>query len=267
LDRAAADALPDSVELVCFLGTGFQSNLDVEALKARNITACHTPYVNAQATAEFALSLLLIGLRKVMTGVRQIERCEWSPPLGNGVRHGKLGLVGFGHVGQELLKVLVAGFGARPLVWNRTPCNKAIEQAGGMPARLEEIFADCDAVSLHADIGIDDPPLIDASLLELARPDLVVVNTARGRLIDPTALRAALERHPSIQVLADVYPREPVCLEDDPLGLLGLGPERFLLTPHMGFSTRESARDAGVMLAENVAAALDDRPVPFPAAG
>ncbi len=267
LDHAAAGALPDSIKLVCFLGTGFRSQLDVKALEAQSVIACHTPYANARATAEFALSLLLTGLRKVMIGVRRVEQCDWSPPLGQSLRCGKLGLVGFGHVGQELLQILVAGFGITPLVWNRTPCHEEIRHAGGTPAELEEIFTECNAISLHADIGATDPPLVDASLLELAGPELVIVNTARGRLIDPIALRAALEQHRSMQVLADVYPQEPVCPKDDPLGLLELGPERFLLTPHMAFSTRESARGVGTMLVENIAAALADRPVPFLATG
>ena len=266
LDRRAVDSLPESVELVCFLGTGFHSQVDVAALKERDVVTCHTPYANARSTAEFALSLLLIGLRRTVVGISQIERCEWSPPLGRSLRECDIGVIGFGHVGRRLMEILVEGFGVTPLVWNRTPRDDAIRNAGGRPTDLETIFANCNAITLHIDQSPGDPPSIGADLLALAKPDLVLVNTARGQLIDPQALRTALIQNPGISVLADVYPQEPVCANTDPFGLLGLGTGQFLLTPHMAYSTHDAARNAGAMLLENIEAYLEGQPVPYPAA-
>jgi phosphoglycerate dehydrogenase-like enzyme len=263
VDQIAARMLPDSVELVCFLGTGFQSQLDVSALHERNVVTCYTPHANARSTAEFALCLVIAGLREIVAGVRQVERCEWSPPCGRSLSESTVGVVGLGCVGRELVMMLAKGFGVTPLVWNRTPRDEAIREAGGRPADLESIFANCDAISLHAAQALSDPPLIDARVLESARSELVLVNTARGRLIDPAALRAALERDPTMRVLADVYPQEPTCKQADPFGLLDLGPGRFLLTPHMAYSTRDSAQTAGEMVVANLKAHLTGQPVPY----
>lgn len=262
LDEASVALLPSSVELVCFLGTGFESYMDVRALAARGIATCFTPHANATATAEFAVGLIITGLRAVPIGISQVARCEWDPPQGLSPAGSSVGVVGFGHVGREVVRILTAAFASTPLVWNRTPRDDEIREAGGVPATLDTIFSSCSAVTLHANAPADGTPLVGSSLLELARPDLIVVNTARGALVDPKALAGIMRTRPRTRVLADVYPDEPVCPSTDDYGLLELGVERFLLTPHMAYSSDASVRAMGSMVAANLQAHLDGRVLP-----
>jgi phosphoglycerate dehydrogenase-like enzyme len=265
LDESSVEQLPQSVELVCFLGTGYESYMDVAALERRQIRACYTPHANAVATAEFAVGMLIMGMRAIPKGIDQIARCQWNPPEGRSLFGSAIGVVGFGHVGREVVGILNRAFGVVPLVWNRTDKASSIRDAGGQPADLESIFASCSGVTLHANIATTAEPLVTEDLLLRTPQGFVLVNTARAATIDSTALMRVLSERKDISVLADVYPSEPVCLSTDDLGLLSLGLDRFTLTPHMAYSSNESARKTEEMVLANLSSFLASGSVVYPA--
>jgi len=266
IDTVNVHELPSSIKLVCFLGTGFETYMDVSALAARGMATCYTPYANARSTAEFAVALLAMGLRSIPTGLSQVERGQWNPPRGRSLFRSSIGIIGFGHVGQHVNQILRNGFGISPLVWNRSDRDKEIRETGAIPASLETIFERCSAISLHVNApSADASPLVSMDLLQIARPDVVLVNTARAALIDHAALAIILRDRPNMSVLADVYPTEPVSPTKDRYGLLALGIDRFALTPHMAYSSDDSARKLGAQVIANLQEFLAGNPLPYPA--
>lgn len=259
----AAAQMPESVTHVCFMGTGYKFYMDVAALAARGITACYTPHANAGATAEFAVVLLLAGQRRLLDGLALASKGDWDPPEGVSLARNPVGVVGFGHIGQEVVRILHGGFGTPLLVWNRTPKDDQIVAAGATPASLEEIFATASAVTLHVDAP--DQPLITAELLRSTKPGFVLVNTARAATVDHVGLAEVLAERPDIRVLSDVYLTEPVTADQDEVGLLALDDTRFALTPHMAYLSDSAAANMASMMAANLTAALQGGELPYPA--
>ena len=261
IDAAAASALPDSIKVVCFVGTGYRSYVDSRALRARGIEVCYTPHANAWSTAEFAITMLLAARRRLLLGVGQVAGGQWDPPEGLSLPGATIGVVGFGHVARNVVRVLVNGFGARVLVWNRSDRAREIRALGAEPTSLEEMFSTATSVTVHVDSP--DEPLVTAQLLEITRPGFSLINTARAGAVDYLALRMVLEARPDISVLSDVYPVEPVSAESDRLGLLSLGPDRFAVTPHMAYLGDHASREMSAMIAANLRAALGRQPLPY----
>lgn len=261
IDATVAATLPASVEVVCFVGTGYRSYVDAAALRARGIEVCYTPHANAWSTAEFAITLLLAARRRLLLGLSQVAAGEWNPPEGLSLPGATIGVVGFGHVAQHVIRVLVQGFGARVLVWNRSDRAAEIRALGAEPASLEAIFAEATSVTIHVDSP--EQPLITRELLESTPAGFSLVNTARAGAVDYFTLRSVLDARPDISVVGDVYPTEPVSDATDTLGLLALGQERFAVTPHMAYLGDHAAREMSKMVVANLRAALGARPLPF----
>lgn len=261
IDSDAAVSLPASIEVVCFVGTGYRSYVDAAALRARGIKVAYTPHANAWSTAEFAITLLLAARRRLLAGLSQVAAGEWSPPEGLSLPGAAIGVVGFGHVAQHVTRVLVQGFGARVLVWSRSDRAAEIRALGAEPASLEAIFAEATSVTIHVDAP--DHPLITRELLESTPFGFSLINTARAGALDYRNLRSVLDARPDISVVGDVYPTEPVSIATDTLGLLTLGQERFALTPHMAYLGDHAAREMSKMVVANLSAALDGRSLPF----
>lgn len=261
IDATTAAVVPESVKLVCFVGTGYRSFLDAPALQARGIDVCYTPYANAWSTAEFAITLLLVARRRLLLGVGQVAKGEWNPPEGLSLPGATIGVIGFGHVAKHVVRILVNGFGARVLVWNRSDRSAEIRALGAEPTDLETIFTTASSVTVHIDAPAK--PLVTKRLLELTCPGFTLVNTARAGAVDYAELQSLLSARPDISVLSDVYPVEPVSNASDEIGLLALGTDRFALTPHMAYLGDHAAREMSKMVVANLRAALGGKPLPF----
>lgn len=254
-------SIPESIKLVCFVGTGYSSYVDVASLNARGVTVCYTPYANAWSTAEFAIALLLAGRRRILEGAQQIKDGQWAPVEGRSLAGALVGVVGFGHVGQLVVRTLVRGFGSKVLVWNRTDRSDEIAAAGAQAVSLEELFQRSEAVSLHVDATRD--PLVGRDLLRSTPEGFMLVNTSRAAVVDHSALLEVMLERADVTALSDVYPAEPVSPATDPVGLLGLGPSRFTLTPHMAYISDHASTRMADMVAANLLAALQGADVPF----
>jgi phosphoglycerate dehydrogenase-like enzyme len=172
----------------------------------------------------------------------------------------EVGIIGFGHVGQELVQLLHQGFGLTPRVWNRTPRHVDIATSGGEAVELTELIESSDVLLLCASPGKD--PLLTSELLATAKADQVVINTARAELVSPRVLHDHLVARPDIRWLSDVYYTEPVNQSMDTYGLLALGPSRFCLTPHMAYASSAASSAMGQMVIENLVALQTAQPLP-----
>jgi glyoxylate reductase len=248
IDAAFLDGAGPQLRVVALFAVGYD-NVDVAAATERGVIVSNTPDVLTRATAELAVALMLALLRRVAEGDRFVRRQEeWSfaPTfmLGEGLNGKTLGIVGRGRIGGEVAR-LAEAFGMRVVHWSRS---------GG--TALPDLLAEADVVSIHCPLRPETRHLIDADALRQMKPTAVLVNTARGPIVDEAALVAALEAGEIAGAALDVFEREP---EVHP-GLLER--DDVVLTPHVGSATSESRTAMGMLCVEALRAVLLDGRAP-----
>ncbi len=227
VDAAFLDAAGQQLRVVANHAVGVD-NVDLEAARVRGVVVANTPDVLTDATAELAIALALALLRRVAEGDRAIRRGDpwrWAPSfmLGEGLGGKTLGIVGRGRIGDAVAR-LGEAHGMRVV-------------SSGRSDPLEPLLEAADVVSLHAPLSPETTHLIGAAELARMQPTAVLVNTARGALVDERALVAALVAGRIAGAALDVHEHAP----DVAAGLIEL--ENVVLTPHLGSATR-AAREA-----------------------
>jgi len=252
VDAKLLDAAGPQLRVVANHATG-HDNVDLEAARERGVAVTTTPGVLERATAEHTIALLLALTRRVAEGDRFLRRREpwtWAPTfmLGHGLAGRTLGLVGLGRIGSEVAR-LAGALGLEVVYTARSPRD--------VPYRwlpLGELLARADAVSLHVPLAADTRGLIGAGELGLMRCDAVLVNTARGPIVDEAALAEALRAGEIAGAALDVFEHEPAVHT----GLLEL--ENVVLTPHTASATLEAREAMGRLCVEALTAVLlEDR--------
>jgi len=238
-------------------------NIDVQAATARGVVVGNTPGVLTETTADLAFSLLAAAARRLMEGVgyvRQGKWKTWGPKvlLGADLYGATLGVVGFGRIGQAMTR-RARGFNMEVLYLD--PSGKE-EEAAGLGATkcetLESLLPRCDFVSLHAPMTAATERMIGRDELALMKPGAVLVNTARGAMVDPDALYEALKHGTIAGAALDVTDPEPLP-PDHPLVSL---PD-CLIVPHIGSASHATRNRMAVMAAENLLAGLKGEVPPY----
>jgi glyoxylate reductase len=262
VDATVLDLLPD-LRLVANYGVGYD-RVDVAACTARGVAVTNTPGVLDAVTADLAFALLLAAGRRVVAGDRLVRAGGWVGGWAEGAlatefAGSTLGIVGLGRIGAAVAR-RARGFELRVLYTKRTRLVENEERRLGLEWRpLDGLLAESDLVSLHVPRTPESEGLLDARRLALLRDGAVLVNTARGEIVDEPALVRELVSG-RIRAGLDVFAHEP----DVPDELLGL--ENVVLTPHIGSAT-EAARHAMTRLAvDNVMALAAGRPLLTPVA-
>ena len=249
------------VKIVANFGVGFE-HIDVAAAKAAGIVATNTPDVLSDATADIAILLMLMTSRRAYEGEQQVRTGTWR---GWGARHllgqsldGKvLGLFGMGRIGQSAARKARSAFGMRIAYHSRNRVASEIEQeldATYYPS-LEALAEVSDVLSLHAPGGPGTHHAVDAALLKQMKPTSILINTARGTLIDEAALAGALRERTIWAAGLDVYEQEPIVHPD----LIDL--PNVVLLPHLGSATIETRVAMGLRAAANLDAFFAGEPV------
>lgn len=258
IDAALLTACP-RLYAVCNVAVGFD-NIDLPAATAAGVLVTNTPGVLTDTTADFAFALLLAGARRVVEAdrfTREGRWRTWDPGLllGTDVWGGTLGVVGMGLIGAAMAR-RARGFNMRVLYSSRTRHPEIEAGLGVEPAELDVLLSASDFVSLHAPLTPETWHLIDARRLAQMKPSAVLINTARGALVDQAALYAALLAGRPAAAALDVAEVEPIPM-DDPLLTL----PNVVVAPHIGsasFATR--AKMAGMAVDNLLAALAGERP-------
>jgi D-3-phosphoglycerate dehydrogenase / 2-oxoglutarate reductase len=237
-------------------GTGVD-NVDVAAATRRGIIVANAPGSNMVAAAEHAFGLLLSIARNIPQAHAALTQGRWERKRFAGVELADkvLGIVGFGRIGQ-LVATRARAFGMRVVVFDPFVSAERCRELQVSSATLENLLLQADFVTLHAPLTAETRHLIDAERLHLMKPGVRIVNAARGDLVDLDALADALQSGHVAGAALDVFPEEPYT--EGPI----LGLENVVVTPHLGASTEEAQDRAGVIVAEQVAAALRGELVP-----
>jgi glyoxylate reductase len=226
-------------------------NIDLAAAAARGISVGNTPDVLTDATADLTFALLMAAARKLPDAIAEARGGDWltwepGRHLGAEVHGAALGIVGFGRIGRA-----VAG---RAQGFEMTVIHT---DSNSDDAALTDLLRASDFVSLHAPLTTATEHLIDAAALEQMKPTAILVNTARGGLVDQEALARALRDGTIAGAALDVTDPEPLP-PDHPL----LDAPNLILTPHIGSATRAAREQMAELAVENLLAALEGRPMP-----
>ena len=239
------------------------SHIDLDAARAAGVIVTNTPGVLTECTADLAIALMLAAARRLGEGERELRAGRWSgwrPTHMIGVRlSGRtLGVVGFGRIGQAVARRAHHGFGMAVIFHARSPVDPGLAAAlGARPAAsLDALLGEADVVSLHVPGGEANRRLIDARRLGLMKPGAILVNTARGEVVDEAALAAALASGRLAGAGLDVYEEEPRVHP----ALLAC--ENAVLAPHLGSATAATREAMGMMALENLRACFEGREPP-----
>jgi lactate dehydrogenase-like 2-hydroxyacid dehydrogenase len=254
-------ALPACVRALSTFSVGYD-HIDVAAARARGLALFHTPGVLTDATAEIALLLLLGAARRAHEGQRMLREgrwLAWTPTLllGRGLAGARLGIFGMGRIGQAVASRARA-FGMQIHYASRRKLGPELEAGARFHADSDELLRNSDFLSLHCPANAQTHHWLDARRIALLPPGAIVINTARGNVVDDAALIAALASGRLAAAGLDVFENEPQ-LDPRYLAL-----DNAFLLPHMGSATRE-ARDAmGNLALDNLDAFFAGRSAPAP---
>jgi len=256
--------LPGShrARILANFGAGID-HIALDAARAAGLVVSNTPDVLTDCTADLTLALILMSLRGLGSGERRLRAGGWkgwgpTDQLGRRVTGRTLGIVGFGRIGQAVAARSSHGFGMRVLAWSRTrPPDPVLAAAGAeWSDTLDALLHASDIVSLHLPGSAETAHLIDERRIAAMRRGAVLINTARGSLIDETALVAALNRGHLGGAGLDVFVGEPN------LSPALLGREDVVLLPHLGSATIETRVDMGMRAVRNLRAFFDGQTPP-----
>jgi glyoxylate reductase len=257
VDEALLRAAP-RLRAVSTMAVGFD-NIDVAACTRRGIPVCNTPGVLTESTADLAFALLMATARRLPEAERTLREGRWrtwSPMLlaGQDVHGRTIGIVGAGRIGQAV-GMRARGFGMRILYTARSP-KPEFERAcqARRCATLAELLEGADFVSIHAPLTAETHHLIGEAELRRMKPTAVLINTARGPLVDEAALERALREGWIWAAGLDVFEREPV-----PTGHPLLQLPNVVALPHIGSASVATRTAMAVLAAENLVAALAGR--------
>jgi lactate dehydrogenase-like 2-hydroxyacid dehydrogenase len=261
VDGELLDAAGPQLRVVSNYAVGFD-NVDVAECARRGVAVGNTPGALTETTADLAWALLMAGARRIVEGADHVRAGRWETwgpmlLLGWDVHGATLGIVGFGRIGQAVAR-RAAGFGMTVLYHSRRRVPPEVEASlGATFVPFESLLERSDFVSLHVSLTPETHHLIDAAALARMRPTAVLVNTARGPVVDPRALEAALRDGRIGAAALDVTDPEPIRPDD---GLVGL--PNCLIVPHIASaSVATRARMAG-MAAANLLAGVRGEPLP-----
>lgn len=266
-----SDKLPASIfngghraQILGNFGVGF-NHIDIAAATGAGLTVTNTPGVLTDCTADTALTLMLMLARRAGEGERELRAGNWAGwrpthMMGTRLRGKTLGIIGMGRIGIATARRAHAAFGMKVVFYNLIDVPE--DHIAGMDAKrmdtIEDVLEAADVVSLHVPGGGDNTHLMNAERLALIGPKGMLINTARGDVIDQAALVAALKDGKIGGAGLDVFEKEP----EVPAELIAM--ENTVLLPHLGSATTETREDMGHMVADNLDAFFAGKPVPNP---
>jgi glyoxylate reductase len=260
IDGELMDAIGPQVKVISQMAVGFD-NIDIQAATERGIPVGNTPGVLTDTTADFAWALLMSAARRVVEGdkfTRAGKWKTWGPIdfLGPDISGATLGIIGFGRIGEALAK-RARGFDMRILYFSRRRHPESEQELGAQYVDLNTLLREADFVSVHTNLSQETYHLIDDARLKLMKPGSILINTARGQVVDTEALYRALSSGTLAYAALDVTEPEPIN-PDHPL----LSLDNVVITPHIASASFKTRNKMATMAAENLIAGLKDERLP-----
>ncbi|MCK0142642.1 D-glycerate dehydrogenase [Aliiroseovarius sp. F20344] len=261
-DLYSADVFTDATairaRLLANFGVGY-NHIDVDAAKTHGLTVTNTPGAVTDATADTAMTLILMTARRAGEGERLLRAGNWegwhpTQLLGQHVSGKTVGIIGMGRIGEAIAKRCHFGFGMNVVFFNRSP--KTPDVPANQLDSIEAVAMSADILVVAVPGGADTRHLIDAQTFAAMPPHAILINIARGEIVDEAALINALDKGQIAGAGLDVYEFEPKV----PDALITR--ENVTLLPHLGTATLEVRTDMGMLAMDNIEAFVNGKPLP-----
>lgn len=251
-----------NLKVISQIAVGYD-NIDIAAATERNILVGNTPGVLTDATADFAFTLLMSAARRIGEGIEYVKTDQWQTwgltlLLGQDIYGATLGIVGMGRIGQAMAK-RAAGFGMRILYTSRQRNPEAEALFDAEFVDFNTLLQESDYVSLHVNLTNETRGLFNVAAFEKMKKTAVLINTARGPVIDSDALYNALKGGQIAYAALDVTDPEPLPVSHKLLTLPNI-----IIVPHIASATITSRTKMSMMAVDNVIAGVRGDPLPFP---
>ncbi|MEL9908729.1 MAG: D-isomer specific 2-hydroxyacid dehydrogenase family protein [Desulfurococcus sp.] len=249
-----------TVVLIVRHGIGYD-NIDVEAAREHGVIVARVPgWREREAVAEHTIALMLSALRYVPQSYIAVKEGKWSERakyVGKEINHLTIGIIGFGNIGSRVAEILSKGFGAKIMVYDPYVPREKVEYYGyRYAASLEDVARECDIVTLHTALTNETKYMLNEKFFEKAKKGMIIVNTARGELVDTNALIKYIEKGIVAAYSADVVEGEPIG-HDHVL----LRYPNVIITPHIAAYTFEALAGMDEAVVEAVMNYLDKKPI------
>ncbi|MBC7287012.1 MAG: D-glycerate dehydrogenase [Armatimonadetes bacterium] len=260
VDAELMDAAP-KLKVISNYAVGYD-NIDVAAATARGIKVGNTPGVLTDATADFAFSLLCAAARRIVEAAEYAKAGHWKTweprgHLGQDIWGATIGIIGMGRIGYRVAYSAHHGFKMRVLYYDVRPNEQAERELGAQKVDLDTLLAQSDFVSIHTDLNPTTRGMIGPDEFEKMKPNAILINTARGPIVQTEALYQALKSGKIWAAALDVTDPEPLP-PDHPLYQL----PNCIIAPHIASATYTSRNKMAVMAAENLLAGLRGEKLP-----
>jgi len=261
IDEQLMDA-GSELKVISQIAVGYD-NIDVKAAARRGIKIGNTPGVLTDATADFTFTLLMAAARRIGEGIDYVRGGKWqtwglTTLLGQDIFGATLGIIGFGRIGQAVAQ-RAKGFNMKILYNDRQRVTGAEKELGAEFKKLNDLLGEADFVSLHVDLNEETSGMIGSKEFDLMKQSAVLINTARGPIVDKEALYIGLKKGQIAYAALDVTDPEPLPADDKLLSLPNI-----IVVPHIASATVSSRTKMCYMAVENLVAGLNDRPLPYP---
>jgi glyoxylate reductase len=261
VDASLMDAAGPSLRAIANFAVGY-NNIDIEEATRRSIAVGNTPDALTDATADIAVGLVLAAARHFQQSILQVRALEWKTweplgLLGQDLRGKTLGIIGMGRIGGAVARTLVRGWDMKLLYTARSDKPRIDSELVGRRVPLEELLSTSDVISIHTDLNPSTKHLINRDTLSMMKPNAVLVNTARGGVIDQGALYEALHTKKIFAAGLDVTDPEPLPSDSRMREL-----SNCTILPHIGSATFVARNTMSIMAANNLIAAFNGQPMP-----
>jgi glyoxylate reductase len=261
IDKQVIQAAGPSLKVISQYAVGVD-NIDLEEATRLGIAVGHTPGVLTETTADLAWVLLMAAARRVVEGDRSVRQGlwkTWGPTafLGYDIHGATLGILGLGRIGQALAR-RAAGFGMHILYTDLKSKPEVESELGVEYVPFEQMLKEADFVTLHTYLSPETYHLFGDRQFKMMKPNAILVNTARGQIVDPEALFRALRDKTIAGAGLDVTEPEPIPIDSPLLGL-----DNLVITPHIASASYQTRTRMAIMAAENLLAGLKGERLPY----
>ncbi|MEO8612579.1 MAG: D-glycerate dehydrogenase [Chloroflexota bacterium] len=260
IDEHLMDTAGKQLKVISQMAVGYD-NIDIGAARERGIHIGNTPGVLTESTADLAFALLLASARRLMEGVDYIRAGKWrtwepKTLLGGDLNGATLGIIGLGRIGKAVAR-RASGFNMHILAYSPHLTDDEAASANAQRVDLETLLRESDYVSLHLPFNVNTRHLINAETLAKMKRTAILINTARGGIVDQQALYQALKGGIIAGAALDVTDPEPISLDDPILSL-----PNALVVPHIGSASHWTRDQMAIMAAENLITGVNGQPLP-----
>lgn len=259
LDRETVLKFPDSIKVISFFGVGYEAYIDTTATNEKNICVTNTPDTNTKAVAEHTLALMLASTRNIIFDNNNTKNGKWAKERINDLEGATIGIIGMGKIGTKVAKILKYSFNANLIYYSRTRKYDLEKELEMTFVSLDELYKRSDIISIHCSLNNETKNMINQEAMSKMKKGVIIINTSRANIIEPTALFNSLDNNTIRTVAFDAFYKEPIDLKSDNdfNQFQKFGDNRLIITPHTAYFSNQALKSMEDLAIKNAIDVLE----------